>query len=102
VADTKETDLFERLVTFMRESDEWGTPADVLRSAEEAGLHIVSEADKRVLESCAAFPAEALTGDLYPSRGNRDEWSGLSLRWSEAELEARKTRALRIDFKVRT
>jgi hypothetical protein len=57
------------------------------------GLAIVSEADKRVIEACAAFPIEALTGDLYPSHDNRNELSDLSLRWAEVELEARKTRA---------
>jgi hypothetical protein len=52
MADPKAPDLFQRLVTFMRESDEWGTPADVLRSAEDAGLAIVSEAERKVLEAC--------------------------------------------------
>lgn len=53
------------------------------------GLHIVSEAERKVLEACAAFPTEALTGDLYPSRDNRNELSDISLRWSEAELARR-------------
>lgn len=55
MADPRAPDLFQRLLTFMREADEWGTPADVLRSAEDAGLAIVSEADRRVLEACAAI-----------------------------------------------
>lgn len=44
------------------------------------------------LESTRAALAkgEALTGDVYPSKLNRQEISDLSLRWSEAEL-ARRT-----------
>lgn len=71
---------------------------DGLRAAKDIhvaalGLAIVTEADRKVLEACAAFPIEALTGDLYHSGANRNELSDLSLRWAAAELEARKTRA---------
>lgn len=72
MADPEGPDLHARLLAFMREADEWGTPADVLRSAEEAGLHIVTSeerqrmvqneldaiktmAERKVLEACAAL-----------------------------------------------
>lgn len=69
MTDTKAPDLFQRLLAFMREADEWGTPADVLRSAEDAGLAIVTEADKRVLEAMR----NATDKDL--ARGHRGDWT---------------------------
>lgn len=86
MADPKAPDLFQRVLMFMRDADEWSTPVDVLRSAEDAGLAIVSEADRKVLEACAAFPTAALRHDAYT---NRNELSDLSLRWTEAELARR-------------
>lgn len=85
-------DLFTRLLTFMGERDEWGTPADVLRSAEDAGLHIVSEADKRVLDACAAFPTGALDGSLKGvpyTLQNIKRQTEISDAWCEAELARR-------------
>ncbi len=44
-APSAEPDLFSCLLTFMRDRDEWGMPADVMRSAEEAGLSIIPTAN---------------------------------------------------------
>ncbi len=56
------------------------------------GLHIYTEAERKVLDACAAFPTEHLTGDAYPSLANKQELSDLSLRWSRAELARRGER----------
>lgn len=62
---TAEEDMFHRVLAFMRESDEWGMPDDVMRSAREAGLVIVSalkplSARLSELEQRAAGVVEAL------------------------------------------
>jgi hypothetical protein len=64
------------------------TPLDVIRALLSAyGLHIVSEADRKVLEAMAEVDEETLTNTLeskYTTLENKAV--------AEAELEARKTR----------
>jgi hypothetical protein len=59
---------------------------DCWQTAKAAAL---TPGQRRVLEACAAFPTEHLTGDAYPSSSNRNELSDLSLRWSQAVLALR-------------
>ena len=64
---TAETEnLFQRVLTFMRQSDEWGTPSDVLRSAEEAGISICTEAERKVLEESGKLSYAMLQYDFTP------------------------------------
>ena len=53
------------------------------------GLYIVSEADQRVLKAAAALPEKQLQASLL---GKPFRASHLQREFSQAELEARKTR----------
>lgn len=53
-------DIGNRLNAVFGERDEWGTWTDLLRSLNEAGLHLVTEADKRVLEAWRDVPDNEL------------------------------------------
>lgn len=53
------------------------------------GLAIVSEADKRVLEACAAFTDKDLSYDPPTSSADRKRLEELSETWRRAVLAAR-------------
>jgi hypothetical protein len=78
---TSDDELTKNLYAALTERDEWATPADLLRSLRDVGLHIVTEAERKVLEACAAIPEQELR-----TAGN---WRGWAKPIGEAELARR-------------
>jgi len=66
--------------------DHWCTLDHGHAGEHSVALTLCTEAERRVLEACAAFPTAALKHD---AQINRNELSDLSLRWTEAELARR-------------
>jgi len=82
-------EMWSALQSLIRDSDGWGTPADVIRSLKERGLHLVTEAEKRVLDASWAIPDGTLS--LALREVGADNW--VSLPGSiVAHLQAEKSR----------
>lgn len=60
------SDLETKLRAVMAEADEWGTVADFERSLAEQGLHVVTAADKAVLDAIRSAEA-GYTDDEFAS-----------------------------------
>lgn len=77
------SELVQRLVAAMRESDEWATPADLLRSLEDQGLRLITPAEAAVLDACAA---------MVPVANRFSTGDGMSLHDSTEILRAELAR----------